>query len=234
MKFFKLLLIPAFILVFSTHIEAQIKARTSNKSTASGGGFKRLIKKTPWTVGLSGHVVDDDGTPFKNLFNVNKSWNFLSYPVRVTLDGYYQAGFSFQAEFAYTQYKSGKIINSEVNASIGTFFSSDVHLKYDLNELFGPTNWFDPYVAAGYGFTLRTVAKKPMTVTSNIGLGFNIWIYENLGFNVQSMAKFAMIENTSNYLHHSVGVIYKFSGSQGSRPGKLGKRYKFVGKSSKR
>lgn len=234
MKFFKVLLIPALLILFSTDLEAQIKARTSGKSTATGGGFKRLIRKTPWTFGLSGHVVDDDGNPFKNLFNVNKSWNFLSYPVRLTVDGYYQAGFSFQAEFAYTQYKVGKLINNEVNGKTGTFFSSDVHVKYDLNEVFGPTNWFDPYVAGGYGFTLRSVAKKPMTATFNMGLGFNIWVYENLGFNLQSMAKFAMIEGTSNYLHHSVGIVYKLEGGQGSRPGRLGKRYKFVGKSTKR
>lgn len=232
MKNIKLLVLSLLLVTLSNGSFAQ-KQRTSNKSTAGGGGFKRLITKTPWTFGLSGHVVDDDGNPFTRLFDVSKGWNFLAYPTRITIDGYYVAGFSFQSEFAYTQYKVSKNINNEVNTKLGTFFSADVHVKYDLNELIGPTNWFDPYVAAGYGYTLRSAAFKPSSVNFNAGLGFNIWIFENLGFNLQSMAKFAMIEHTSNYLHHSVGIIYRLQGGAGTHPGHLGKRYKFVSKGGK-
>ncbi len=213
---------------------AQMKPKTNNKSTAMGGSFKRFITKTPWTFGLSGHVVDDDGKPFQNVFSPSKAWSSLYYPSRLTVDGYFQAGFSFQGEFAYNQYKPGKIINGEAITSKWTFFSTDFHVKYDLNELFGQTNWFDPYVTGGYGFTLRSGAPKPMTVTSNVGFGSNFWLFENLGFNIQTMAKFAMVQYTSNYLHHSLGVIFKVEGGHGSRPGKLGKRYRFVGKTSRR
>ncbi len=234
MKTIKLLI--AFVLVSSVSF-AQMKSKMNNKSSftgQNGGGFKRFITKTPWTFGLSGHVVDDDGKPFNSLFNVSKTWNFLAYPSRLTIDGYYKAGFSFQAEFAYTQFKAGRRINNELIGKKWTFFSADAHMKYDLNELIGPTNWFDPYVAVGYGFTLRSGAKKPMTVTYNIGPGANFWIFENLGFNLQTIAKFSAIEGTSNYLQHSVGVVYKIEGGRGGRPGKLGKRYRFVGKTSRR
>ncbi len=217
-----------FILACCLNTNAQItKARTASNSSF-GSKINRLITKTPWTFGLSGHVVDDDGKPFTNLFNVSQSWNFYYFPARLTIDGYYVAGFSFQAEFAFTKYRQNKLINGEFIGKSGTFFSSDIHVKYDLNELIGPTNWFDPYITGGYGYTMRSVAKKPHTVTANLGLGSNFWIYENLGFNLQTMAKFSMIEGTSNYLHHSVGVVYRIIGGQGSRPGKLGQRYKFV------
>ena len=233
MKNIKLIVLSILLVSLSSGSFAQ-KQRASNKSTAGGGSFKRFITKTPWTFGLSGHVVDDDGNPFKSLFNVSKSWNFLAYPARFTIDGYYQSGFSFQAEFAYNQYKTGKTINNEVNTKAGTFFSADAHVKYDLNEVFGQTNWFDPYVAAGYGYTLRTSAIKPSSINFNAGLGFNIWVFENLGFNAQSMGKFAMMEGTSNYLHHSVGIIYRLAGGSGSHPGRLGKRYKFVSKGGRK
>lgn len=208
---------------------------------AGGSPLKRFFTKTPWTFGIHGHVVDDDGDPFGNLFNVGRAWNFLSYPSKLTIDGYYRAGFSFQLELAFTQYKNGRVINqknSETPNKISgaywsRFISTDINVKYDLNELFGPTNWFDPYVSMGYGMTMRTGVTKPTTFTYNTGLGFNIMIFENLGFNVQSMAKFSMIEGTSNYLHHSVGVIYRIEGGHGRRPGKLGKRYKFVNKGRK-
>jgi OmpA-OmpF porin, OOP family len=237
MKNIKLLFVSVLIVALCGTTLAQMKPKTNNKSSftgQNGGGFKRFLTKTPWTFGLSGHVVDDDGNPFKKVFDVSKTWNFLYYPSRLTIDGYYQAGFSFQAEFAYSQIKAGKRINNEFAAGTGAFFSADAHLKYDLNELFGQTNWFDPYVTGGYGFTLRSAALKPTTITSNVGFGANFWLFENLGFNIQTVAKFAMIQQTSNYLHHSVGVVYKIEGGHGSRPGRLGKRYKFVGKTSRR
>ncbi len=211
-----------------SELRAKMKPTLSNKSSASGKLLKRFFYETPWTFGISGHVVDDDGEPFTKLFNVGNSWNFLPYPTRVTIDGYYKSGFSFQGEFAYNQYKANKEVNDEVISSTWTFFSADIHVKYDLNEVFGPTNWFDPYVAAGHGYTLRSGASKPNTVTFNMGLGANFMIWENLGLNLQSMAKFSMIEGTSNYLHHSVGVIYRIEGGVSRRPGKLGNRYKFV------
>ncbi len=222
MKKIKLILFALLLVGLANTANAQI-----TKSRTAGSPIKRFFTKTPWTFGLSGHVVEDDGKSFSNLFNVAKSWNFLYYPTRLTIDGYYKAGFSMQLEFAYTQIKSGKDINSSITKG-GTFFSTDLHLKYDLNELFGETNWFDPFVAGGYGYTMRTVAPKPNTVTANLGLGANFWIWENLGLHLQTMAKFSMIEGTSNYLHHSVGVQYKLVSGQGSRPGKLGKRYKFI------
>ncbi len=232
MKNIRLLFLSALLITLSSSLLAQ-KQRAENKSQAKGG-FKRFFTKTPWTFGLSGHVVDDDGKPFQNVFSPSKAWNFLPYPSRITVDGYYKSGFSFQGEFAYTQYKIGRDINDVITTSKWTFFSADANVKFDLNEAFGPTNWFDPYVAAGYGFTLRSGAVKPATVNFNAGLGFNIWIYENLGFNAQSMAKFSMIQGTSNYLHHSVGIIYRIQGGAGARPGKLGKRYKFVSKGGRR
>lgn len=211
-------------------ISQEMKPATKNKSIHAKRGkvWYRLIHKTPWTIGVSGHVVDDNGKPFKKLFDTKLAWNFLSFPARITLDGYYKNGFSFQGEFAYNKFKPGKEINGEIIKGSWTFFSADVNMKYDLNEVIGKTNWFDPYVAGGYGYTLRSGAFKPSSVSFNMGLGFNVWIFENLGFNAQSIAKFAMIQHTSNYLHHSVGVVYKLSGGQGSRPGRLGKRYAFL------
>ncbi len=221
MKLFRTALLCLFLLSLTSAVNAQ------------GGGKKvspiqRFFKKTPFTFNLGGHVVDDDGRPFNNLFNVGETWNFLPYPTRLAVDGYFQKGWSFQVEFAYTQFKSGKVIQNEKITGTYTFFSVDGHVKYDLNELIGDTHWFDPYVAGGYGYTMRTVAKNPNTGTANLGLGFNIWVYQNLGFNAHTMAKFAMQEGTSNYLHHSVGIVYRFEYGMGNRPGKLGRRYTFL------
>jgi len=221
MKFFRTSVLFLFLLSLAATVNAQGGGRKSSP-------IKRFFKKTPWTFNLGGHVVDDDGKPFNQLFNVNDSWNFLPYPTRIAVDGYFQKGWSFQGEFSYTQFKAGKVINNDVKTVGSTFFSADVHVKYDLNEVFGDTHWFDPYVAGGYGYTMRSIATNPNTATANLGLGFNLWIYQNLGFNLHTMAKFAMQQGTSNYLHHSVGIVYRFEYGMGNRPGKLGKRYTFL------
>lgn len=221
MKFFRTTLLFLFLLSLTINGSAQ----GGGKSTSP---IKRFFKKTPWTFNLGGHVVDDDGKPFNDLFNAAGSWNFLPYPTRIAIDGYFKKGWSFQGEFCYTQYKSGKNINGEIINSTYTFFSADAHVKYDLNEIFGDTHWFDPYISGGYGYTLRTAAKNHNSVNANLGFGFNIWIYQNLGFNANTMAKFSMIEGTSNYLHHSIGIVYRFEYGMGNRPGKLGRRYTFL------
>jgi OmpA-OmpF porin, OOP family len=221
MKFLKTSVLFLFLLSLTVSVNAQ----GGGKKTSP---VKRFFKKTPWTFTLGGHVVDDDGSPFSNLFNVSKTWNFLPYPTRLAIDGYFQKGWSFQGEFSFTQYKTGKVIQNNDITGTYTFFSADAHVKYDLNELVGDTHWFDPYVAGGYGYTLRSIAKNPNSANANVGLGFNIWVYQNLGFNAQTIAKFAMIEGTSNYLHHSVGIVYRFEYGMGNRPGKLGKRYTFL------
>jgi len=221
MKFFRTSVLFLFLLSLTATVNAQGGGKKSSP-------IKRFFKKTPWTFNLGGHVVEDDGHPFSNLFNVNDSWNFLPYPSRLAVDGYFQKGWSFQGEFSYTQFKAGKKINDLVTPVTSTFFSADIHVKYDLNEVFGDTHWFDPYVAGGYGYTMRTVAVNPNTATANLGLGFNIWVYQNLGFNLHTIAKFSMQQGTSNYLHHSVGIVYRFEYGMGNRPGKLGKRYTFL------
>ena len=45
--------------------------------------FSAKMRQTPWVVGGGWNVVDDDGRPFKSLFDVNKSWNIPPYPSRL-------------------------------------------------------------------------------------------------------------------------------------------------------
>lgn len=202
----------------------------SHKSFNEKSNFKTFIKETPWVFTLSGHVVDDDGNPFNNLFNVSKSWNFLSYPSKLSIEGEYKHNWSFGLDFAYTNYYSGKSINNEILGKKSNFFSADAFVRYKLKGVFGDMNWFDPFVVGGYGYTYREAAKFNSTATANAGLGFNIWIWKNLGFNVQSVAKFAMIKYTSNYLNHSVGIVYRLTSEGSYKPGRVGNRYKFLKK----
>ncbi len=202
------ILICGLILTSMTGMAQQLKSMSKNKGRHSNTKFTDALKKTPWTIGIGGNVIDDDGKPFKNLFNVSETWNFLPYPTRLTLDGYIKGGFSAQLEVSYNKYKIGKNINSEIIPGNWSVISSDVNFKYALNYQIKNMKWFDPYVLLGLGYTQRSGASKPNTCTYNMGLGFNIWIIDFMALNMQSAAKFSMIEGTSNYLQHSVGLIF--------------------------
>lgn len=212
------------VFIFS-NLNAQIKPISKNKGSQSNDKFLEILKKTPWTVGVSGNVVDDDGKPFKNLFNVGQTWNFLPYPTKLSINGYVKNGFNIQGEFAFNKYNAGKNINSEIINSKWNFLSIDMNLQYELKEVIKKNmKWFDPYLTAGYGYTKRSGAQKPNTFTFNTGIGFNIWIVDFLALNLQSVGKFSMIEGTSNYLHHSAGLIYTLNWGMNAKNTIVGNR----------
>lgn len=201
-------------------------------SVAQGPGqhknkFIRKLQRVVWTAGIHGVVIDDDGQPFKNLFNVKESWNLLPFPTRVNAEGLIDHGISAEVAFTYMKYKKGKTINNDINSPGGTFIAIDANAKYDLNEVIGDTKVFSPYAIGGLGYTFRSVlAKGQQCPTANIGFGFNIWVYRGFGLNVQSMAKFKIVSRSSNYLMHSAGIVYRFNLLTGYKtPGRLGHRY---------
>lgn len=221
MKCFKLLLVAVLLSGFSATTLAQGPGRSKSK-------FMRAIQKTVWTAGLSGVVIDDDANAFKKLFNVKDVWNLLPYPTKLSLEGFVDKGISVEGAFTYMRLKKGKILGDGMpRAESSTLLAFDASAKYDLNELIGDTKSFSPYAIGGFGYTYRAVTGSKSAVTGNFGLGFNIWIYKGLGFNAQSMAKFALNKATGrNYLQHSIGVVYRFNLLTGYRtPNRLGHRY---------
>ena len=71
---------------------------------------------------------------------------------------------------------------------------------------------------AGLGYTQRSTVRYAQTGTFNLGIGATIWVLDNqLGINLQGTGKFGLqsplISTGSNYLQHSIGVVYKFSGN---------------------
>lgn len=217
----KKILFTLVVLAFAAQGFSQGSAQNKSK-------FVRILQKTVWTAGLHGVVIDDDGKPFKALFNVADSWNFLPYPTRVTLEGYVDKGVSIEGGFTYSKLKKGKTVGSDDKKRVAdaTLLSFDASAKYDLNEIIGDTKFFSPYAIGGLGYTYRNVPGTKSAVTLNFGLGFTVWFYKGFGFNAQSMAKFALPMSSSNYLMHSVGVVYRFNLLTGYKtPGRLGHRY---------
>lgn len=171
----------------------------------------RKLQKTVWTAGFHGVVVDDDGRPFKDLFNIKQSWNLLPFPTRLNLEGLIKNGWSVELTMAYSRYAAGKMLNNDIATNGGSFVAVDVNARYYRNKQINKAGRFDPYVAGGLGYTFRSaLAQGQQCPTANIGLGFNFWFNRGLGLNVQSLAKFKMLPRSSNYLMHSLGLVFRF------------------------
>ena len=173
-------------------------------------------------------MVDDDGSPFKYLFNAGPRWNLRPYPTRLTVERSLKNSFSIEGVFNYNKYKPTKIINGDLGKS-GMFISTDLNLKNDFNRLLNQDGWFNPYVVYGAGFTYRTVRSLPIGANLNIGFGFNIWVSRSVGVNFQSIAKFAVStrfpHSSGNYLQHSTGIVIKL---QKGKPSFYKRRYKWT------
>jgi hypothetical protein len=176
------------------------------------------IQNTTWTFGLGDHIVVDGGKEMSFPFQT-KAWNYLPYPTKVYAEMYFVKGWSFQTELAYTQYKSGNIMDNVTISKPGTYFGFDGNAKFAMNHWANKQGWFDPYFTFGYGYTYRSLARNTSTANNNLGLGCNFWIYKGFGLNLQGLGKFAMKGGTkSNYTHYSVSLVYKLQ-SKGDKMG---------------
>jgi hypothetical protein len=168
------------------------------------------LKHLTWIVGVSGIVVDDDGKPFKDLFNIKNSWSSLYAPSRITLEGALLKGWSAELSMAYSKLKAGKIIDDHDHRR-----PSDISLyTLDLNAKYYPVKllpeFLSPYAIVGMGYTNKNYTVPNNGIMFNAGLGLSVWLYKGFGVNVQSIGKFAINVKASNYLMHSFGVLYRF------------------------
>lgn len=175
--------------------------------------FKHFLTKTPWILQVGGNVVDDDGKPFNKVFDAKNSWNIFP-SAKVALEKECRYNWSIELALTYNSLKAGKTINNTVFTNNGAFFAVDLNGKKTLTKLFR----IEPYLFSGFGYTMRTVSRYKSTATLNAGFGFNIWAIDNvLGFNIQGSGKFGLtsplLKTGSNYLQHSAGLIWKFSGN---------------------
>ncbi|MBL7909530.1 MAG: hypothetical protein JNJ41_00580 [Bacteroidia bacterium] len=180
-------------------------------STTSAQSIAQRIKNTTLVFGLSEHIIIDNGKEYQFKFDT-KNWQLTPYPSRITAEAYLKKGWSLQTELAYTGYKANTVVDNNLQLKSSTFFSADFNIRYHFETLFLHQSFFDPFLTAGYGLTYRSAVHvtQNTTGTNNLGLGMNFWIYKGFGLSLQSVGKFALKGGSkSNYLHHSVGVVYK-------------------------
>ncbi|WP_272150591.1 OmpA family protein [Tenacibaculum aiptasiae] len=176
---------------------------------ATVGTINAQDSDNPWAVGFGVNAVDfrmptKFGDYAKDYIGTS-DWNVLPSISRVTVDRYLNDGFTLQLAGSINKIKhfAAKDDMDEL------YWAIDANVKYDLNNLFGDTSWFDPYVYLGGGYTTFGDNSEGML---NAGLGFNTWFNENLGVNFQSGAKKEFADKVQDHFQHSVGIVFKFGG----------------------
>lgn len=166
-------------------------------------------------IGLHWNVVEDDGSKFSGLFDTQNSWNSLLFPTKLTVDKYFNYGWSIEGAVAYNKYEDSKTINDTTGIG-SSFFSFDINGKYSFYNLYNPrARWIEPYLTFGGGYTYRDNANVSNHAPGvNLGGGLNLWV-RNWGLQIASQAKLNVWpgiwdeNNHESYLHHSVGIVYR-------------------------
>ena len=159
-------------------------------------------ENNPYVVGFGVNVVDFSDYPVNNT-----SWNFLPSVSRISGETYLEKGFSLQFSGTINKIDVG-VGDASVDGDL--FWSADMNVKYDLNNLVGETSqWFDPYVYLGGGYVSFGDASEGML---NAGAGFNSWFTENLGMNFQSGYRKGFSDEVAEHWQSSVGLVFRFGG----------------------
>jgi OOP family OmpA-OmpF porin len=192
MKQLKLIMLALFTLVALGNVNAQ-------------------DDNNPWVLGFGLNSVDfyaSDNTFSNQLEDLVKAndWNSLPSISKISVSKYLEKGFSLQLAGSFNKIET---VVSE-NDSDFIYYALDANVNYDLNNLFGETGWFNPYVYLGGGYTSVDSNGEAML---NGGLGFNTWFNDNIGLNFQTGTKNGFTDKVENHFQTSVGLVLKFGGT---------------------
>ena len=185
------------------------------------GSVNAQDENNPWAVGFGVNTVDvriptEFGDYLKDYIGTGE-WgdNTLPSISRISVDRYLNKGFSLQLAGSINKVKTYVLEEDLGDGEL--YWAIDLAVKYDLNNLFGDTAWFDPYVYLGGGYTdfgtmESGVFEDGSEGTLNAGAGFNVWFNDNLGLNFQTGGKKEFADNIKDHFQHSLGLVFRFGG----------------------
>lgn len=181
-------------------------------------------EKPKWSISAGWNIVDIR-TPekfseiMKDYFNGSiQDLNALSYPSRIAIERALNDNFSLQLSGSYNNVQKGFNYKESDPLIDREFIYGDLKLKYDLNHLFGDTGWFDPFIFPGLGYS-KIGSLSDLKVVA--GYGFNIWLTDNWGINLESSYNHNFSDTFPDYkgtgtdfFQHNAGISYRFGKSQ--------------------
>ena len=194
-------------------------------------GFNNLTaqdQNNPWAISFGVNAVDyhatgDNGLTingnspkiFNEFFNVEDHYNYIPTISSISVGRYLDNGFSL--EFGANINKISIMGNDQsYTANIEEYNPGDLamldleaNVNYNLLQLFGGEGWFQPYLSLGGGYNWLDWEGAGIL---DGGLGFNVWLSDNVAFNIQSKYKNVFDDNFKPFFQHKAGLTVKFGG----------------------
>lgn len=174
----------------------------------AGVFFLSAQESDPIVIGVGINAVDNSGSRFSELLNINDNWN-LSRLAKVTVEKRFDFDYGIIGALSMNKFNIGKKINSEQNQISLGYLSLDIMLKnYTTNYILDPKHAiYEGFVAAGLGANL---IGSELAKTINVGFGINFYLDFDLRLNLQTIGKFSIDSATSgnaNHIQHSITLI---------------------------
>jgi outer membrane protein OmpA-like peptidoglycan-associated protein len=179
----------------------------------AGFSMNAQDENNPWSIDFGINAVDTyptnqagQGGWFDEYFNIGDHYNVLPSISRLHVGRYLGEGFSLGVGLSIN--KIEQLGDFDVNDL--SYIGSDLDIRYDLNNLFGDSKWFDPYASVGGGYTF---IDDKGAGTFNGGVGFNLMFTDFLGLNIQSVYKHSFDDGRQpSHFQHALGLVVKFGG----------------------
>jgi outer membrane protein OmpA-like peptidoglycan-associated protein len=180
-------------------------------TVALSGNLNAQDENNSWVIGFGINSVDmysgtDTSSQFEDLLG-NSDWNTLPSISRISAEKYLEKGFTLQMSGTLNKITT----HLAEDDSDYLLWSVGALVKYDLNNLFGETGWFDPYVGLGGDYVGS--GKSDQSELMGVGaIGFNVWFNDNLGLNFNHSDKLGFARNVRSHYQNSLGLVIKFGG----------------------
>ncbi len=140
------------------------------------------------------------GGYFDEFFNVDH-YSILAAPSRFELGYYVGDGIVATGAFSLNSIdKAGDVRIGDLR-----YYSADGGLRYNLNEIWGGSYRFNPYLGVGGSYQWL---EDDGFGTINGTMGFDFGLTENFSFNVQTTYKHAFEDAFPKHFQHMVGVKF--------------------------
>lgn len=169
--------------------------------------FWAQSQESSWVVGVSFNAINDSDDGFSGLFNLKENLNIVPFPSQLNVGRMFANGMAVEGIGSYNKYKSGKMVEGRLLDSDKDYYAIDSRVTYALNRIWGGSNWLDPYIGIGLGYTN---ANSQGRSTYNGIVGLRAWFSDQFGLDFSSSGKWSMTNKATNHIQFSVGGVYRF------------------------
>ena len=197
------------------------------------GNVNAQDENNPWKITLGVNAVDvfpvgedaPQGDYFQEFYNVEDNWNIIPSISLVSVQKYIEDGFSIGISASINRIdKWGKTQEgTPVSVSSLMYYAVDGNVNYSLSGLL-KTKKLEPFVGFGGGYTW--IEEGPYNTPADGGgsalvgagtlngtVGLSYWFSDNIGITAQSTYKHSFKDYLTKHFQHSVGVAFKFGGT---------------------